>query len=1304
MTICVESCYQELFLSNAVNQSVVISGESGSGKTETAKMILSYLVSRIDDTTASSEPTANIDTRLIQSSPVLEAFGNSSTLRNPNSSRFGKFMKINISHYDGAGPSGGERGRGRGGRIVGASVETYLLEKSRVISQSPGEQNFHIFYQLLAGGAMSSGHCSSSTSDMFRIVNAAVRRDNELAKEQFLSTQYALQTVGYDTSLQAQVWQILTGVLYLGNVEFSEVDSEEGAIACVLSNDALEKSAACLGISVENLTDVLTRKVMRARGEEFTIRLTAHDACFARDATCKAIYEALFADIVRSVNMSLHSSDACPPQTRHDLDQQRYIGVLDIFGFESFAVNRFDQLLINYANESLQNTFNMQLFRSELQLLLEENIECALDPSMCPDNSGCVDTIWISNSQIRSGECSILTILDAVSKQPKPLDDKFCAQLHHDIGKSTTKQKHFPPPHPKDRRSCFLVKHFAGVVKYTVNEHDSWVAKNNDSSPDSLPSSLQTSQCSLVRRLLPIVADADPSASDQRRATQVTKNTIAASFAKSMSLLNAELHTTRCAFVRCIKPNAEMTPGVFDSGYVVEQMRALGLVQACEVMKVGLPSRMTYADLKTSLAPIVREVEGLCVGESEEVVVASLLLACEVDDESYRLGRTRVFFKPGKLAELEAAIRAAGSAERRVEMLQRLRQVMSSRRELHDIVQRTKGDILIVEAEVSRGWAELESLQRSVGGQSDDGSTTLAITCSEATAAVDSLGALIDTASGRVNDVRVLVSPVVGNVDYAILTTLLEDIDREMTSLEDKYRSIKIEHSSLCTQRKGKSSVLQDASLDRWQDISRIDDVLKTVRSKAKGLESAAMKLQVDKVITIRDEVIELVQGIRDGLKITLHLVRENMAQLGSVSVESARLAACATTIINDSNELSLMYETICGRCDALSKEFDRLQIVLARHEEERMQKEREQHDRDAATRKAQEEAAQQQEATAKAVASRRGSVKALNVAALRKNISNMSVERAVTSGVPAAAETTCVPAEELWVLPEGWEEFYDAANDLPYYFNTLTQETQWEKPTSPAQSVGGHIQALEESSRPQQPTAIVNAVTEEVQQAKSTSDKSQLRSESTAPLHCQARHAPSKCSLSYGRITTAQLDSLGVEVKQGVLLKKSSGALSRFKKKYFVLEGSVLTYYDKAEQYLCGSGGGKEMRLSTVSSTSYTDAESTFIVKSPQLGHDKELVWMLVAENTGSLHEWVAYINAHIHAIHRRLCSDDVNAVTDDEYWRMGTVCTTFWLLPTRNAYGPITNPVGIRSVPDVQGAALSPVVMSSSAAYHND
>lgn len=346
---------------------------------------------------------------------------------------------------------------------------------------------------------------------------------------------------------------------------------------------------------------------MTTRGEQFTIRLTRYDAGCSRDAICKQVYEGLFSLLVKAMNAGMANEDIIADSDA-PYSHLRFIGVLDVFGFESFENNDFEQLLINFANEHLQDTFNVQVFQAELRLFQEENIHCAVTNH--PDNKECVDLI--------AGKPSgIFAILDNICKLPKPSDEKFCEELHSTFAR----HRYFPQTHPKDKKNTFWIKHYAGNVKYTVwsaerngasrgqlGETNQWVMKNNDSNPDGLVPLLRASSFQSVQLLYPesrssrlltkgesfanykwggdfnSQPDRDRGASTS---TKASKATIASSFVQSMAGLNALLLSTQCSFIRCIKPNAQMKCGLFDNSFVVHQIRCLGLVQVCALKVIA---------------------------------------------------------------------------------------------------------------------------------------------------------------------------------------------------------------------------------------------------------------------------------------------------------------------------------------------------------------------------------------------------------------------------------------------------------------------------------------------------------------------------------------------------------------------------------------------------------------------------------------------------------------------------------------------------------------------------------------------
>jgi myosin heavy subunit len=705
------------------DQSIVISGESGSGKTETAKIIVKYLADRNRDSVldaASKSKTSGAGNmpaggdqlyeQLQGLSPILESFGNAKTSRNANSSRFGKFMKLNFELLQ-VKLSGAKRGYRM--ELTGSLIETYLLEKQRIAYQNDGEQNFHIFYSLLQHppkGLEQYLMLGNQLMD-FRIAKKSESKQFTLDGSHYLrEVEQSMRVLGLSAQQIQEVWRILIALLYLGNVVIEQFDTLEGPISRIsskipTSDDGsggynqgysgmkyLEVAAELLRVEAEQLRVLITQRQMETRGEVFHVPLNVRDAKFAVDAVAKAIYESLFAYLVRVMNKVI---DAKSSGTNNDDDNRHFIGVLDIFGFESFAKNGFEQLLINYANEALQNTFNKQIFDKEKQLFEEEKIEMKIGD--CPSNIDCVNLISIK------GE-SIFSKLDSISRQPNPSDGRFCEELHKAF---TKKSKYFGTVHRKDMSHLFVVNHYASPVAYTVGNvpvtnannaavattstsDNAWISKNNDAVPDGLESLYLSSELHQFQLLsaaalmgVELVPGKKPPALDlKRRKSVMMKPTIVEVFSKSMRDLNFVLDASNCHFIRCIKPNSLLKAGEFDMKYVVEQVRALGILQACEVLSVGLPTRIPYQELKNALHSTVQRVQHLFAnalgtsGSDEDdsnstdvLLISSLLKAYQIPTESYRLGVTIAFFKSGQLATLEQIFNQDLTPDREAEII-----------------------------------------------------------------------------------------------------------------------------------------------------------------------------------------------------------------------------------------------------------------------------------------------------------------------------------------------------------------------------------------------------------------------------------------------------------------------------------------------------------------------------------------------------------------------------------------------------------------------------------------------------------
>ncbi len=628
--------YQQMCLASGgrSNQSIVVSGESGAGKTETAKMIMNFIAKR------TKGGVTDLDRSVIDSSPILEIFGNAKTLRNHNSSRFGKFLKLQFAkenHY-----------------LMGGFIETYLLEKTRVICQASGERNFHIFYAMLTGLPRAKKAELGLGEPMdFRILNHSgiVKLDEIDDAEQFQDVSKALDTIHVTGELQDSLWAALAAVLHLANVDFVEKDSSEGPIAVIRNPDALKFAAKALKVEEASISSLITTRDVNVGGETLVRGLSLVDAVEARDSSAKALYEAVFKWVVSAINRALIVRDEVLP----------FIGVLDIFGFENFAKNELEQLLINFTNESLQNTFNHQVFSNELMLYEAEGIEVAV--SSCPDNSACLQLL--AGRGVPKG---IVACLDDICNEPNASDLRYCEQLHISHGKGTTHHQNFPRVHPKDQRENFIVRHYAGKVKYSVM---GWIVRNQDKIPAAFTPALGNSKHGVVSEAVKNLQSI--------KSTAGRKATVARAFLKSMEGLNKTILSTTCNFVRCIKPNYAMTVGHFHRQYVVDQLQCLGILQTCEVLKVGMPTRVTYTELRRTLGKETKTAEELFRGEPETALISAILFAYEIPCEQFRLGRSRVFFKAGQISTLEKILRDA-SSQNMDKVLARLKIALENRK------------------------------------------------------------------------------------------------------------------------------------------------------------------------------------------------------------------------------------------------------------------------------------------------------------------------------------------------------------------------------------------------------------------------------------------------------------------------------------------------------------------------------------------------------------------------------------------------------------------------------------------------
>ncbi|KAG3197305.1 Myosin-17 [Phytophthora cactorum] len=698
---------------NARSQSILISGESGAGKTEATKIIMTYFAvhcgtgnNLADSTkTESTSPPASpsrttIEEQVLQSNPILEAFGNARTVRNDNSSRFGKFIEL--------------RFRDERRKLAGARIRTYLLEKIRVIKQAPHERNFHIFYELLSA----DNNCVSKEQKQvlalsggpqsFRLLNQSLcskRRDGVKDGVQFRSTKRAMQQLGMSEREIGGVLEIVAAVLHMGNVDFEQVPhkrednvfADEARVATSTTGacNHFTKAAELLGVSTEALDHALTKRWLHASNETLVVGVDVAHARNTRNALTMECYRLLFEWLVARVNNKLQRQASAPwDADENDLDDEEdstdFIGLLDIFGFEDMAENSFEQLCINYANEALQHQFNQYVFEEEQRLYRDEGIRWSFVDF--PNNRACLELF-------EHRPIGIFSLTDQECVFPQGTDRALVAKYYLEFEKKKT-HPHFCSAPVIQRATQFVVAHYAGCVTYTV---DGFLAKNKDSFCESAAQLLAGSSNPLIQALAAGSTNEDGTNGDSEldgfggRTRRRAKSAIAAvsvgtQFKIQLNELLSTVRATTPRYVRCIKPNDSHVGSLFQSTRVVEQLRSGGVLEAVRVARAGFPVRLSHKQFLGRYRRVLLSLYkwgdndferkhrswselDLCLHQLTQVLLAGNEEVEggneDEDDEQDRqmrcgvsLGKTRVFFrrKPyEKLENLRVAVRQRAS-------------------------------------------------------------------------------------------------------------------------------------------------------------------------------------------------------------------------------------------------------------------------------------------------------------------------------------------------------------------------------------------------------------------------------------------------------------------------------------------------------------------------------------------------------------------------------------------------------------------------------------------------------------------
>uniref|UniRef100_A0A1I8G2C5 Myosin motor domain-containing protein n=1 Tax=Macrostomum lignano TaxID=282301 RepID=A0A1I8G2C5_9PLAT len=581
---------------NAYSNMLQGDGESGAGKTENTKKVISYFaqLTALSGGKEAAEAVDNkkgtLEEQIVQANPVLEAYGNAKTVRNNNSSRFGKFIRI---HF------------GPAGKIAGADIEFYLLEKSRVTSQMGGERNYHIFYQLLSDYAKQWHDKLLVAPDpgLYSFINQGeLQIDGVDDSEEMKFTDEAFDILGFSAVEKNGMYKATCAIMNMGEMKFKQRPREEQAETDGTAE--AEKVAFLLGVNAKDLLQAILKPKVKVGNDYVTKGQSLEQVNFSMQALAKSLYHRMFAWLVARVNQTLDTK----------AKRQFFIGVLDIAGFEIFDFNGFEQICINYTNERLQQFFNHHMFVLEQEEYKKEAIDWEfIDFGM--DLAACIELI--------EKPMGILSILEEECMFPKASDTTFKNKLYDNhLGKSPNFGKPKPPKPARQRRT----------------------------------SSCTTTPAPSERQQGAHGCDVFPSNGGDAKSGKKRKGggmqTISATHRESLNKLMKNLHSTSPNFIRCIVPNEFKQSGVVDAHLVLHQLHCNGVLEGIRICRKGFPNRLIYTEFKQRYSILAPNAipEGFVEGK---VVSGNILEAVQLDKQQYRLGTTKVFFKAGVLAELE---------------------------------------------------------------------------------------------------------------------------------------------------------------------------------------------------------------------------------------------------------------------------------------------------------------------------------------------------------------------------------------------------------------------------------------------------------------------------------------------------------------------------------------------------------------------------------------------------------------------------------------------------------------------------
>uniref|UniRef100_A0A8B9UH13 Uncharacterized protein n=1 Tax=Anas zonorhyncha TaxID=75864 RepID=A0A8B9UH13_9AVES len=619
-----DNAYQ-FMLTDRENQSILITGESGAGKTVNTKRVIQYFATIAASGDKKKEEQSGkmqgtLEDQIISANPLLEAFGNAKTVRNDNSSRFGKFIRI---HF------------GATGKLASADIETYLLEKSRVTFQLKAERSYHIFYQIMSNKKpelIEMLLITTNPYDYQYVSQGEITVASINDQEELMATDSAIDILGFTPDEKTAIYKLTGAVMHYGNLKFKQKQREEQAEPD--GTEVADKAAYLMGLNSADLLKALCYPRVKVGNEYVTKGQTVQQVYNSVGALAKAVFEKMFLWMVVRINQQLDTKQP----------RQYFIGVLDIAGFEIFDFNSLEQLCINFTNEKLQQFFNHHMFVLEQEEYKKEGIDWEfIDFGM--DLAACIELI--------EKPMGIFSILEEECMFPKATDTSFKNKLYDQhLGKSNNFQK--PKPGKGKAEAHFSLVHYAGTVDYNIT---GWLEKNKDPLNETVVGLYQKSSLKTLALLFASVGGAEAESGGGGKKGGKKKGssfqTVSALFRENLNKLMSNLRSTHPHFVRCLIPNETKTPGAMEHELVLHQLRCNGVLEGIRICRKGFPSRILYADFKQRYK--VLNASAIPEGQFIDSKKASekLLGSIDVDHTQYKFGHTKVFFKAGLLGLLE---------------------------------------------------------------------------------------------------------------------------------------------------------------------------------------------------------------------------------------------------------------------------------------------------------------------------------------------------------------------------------------------------------------------------------------------------------------------------------------------------------------------------------------------------------------------------------------------------------------------------------------------------------------------------